>query len=280
MKREGGGRRGDRGPGIEAAAGVLRERLGEVPDLLLVLGSGLGGVAEAVEEPVHVDFGDLPGFPPVGVRGHGGRYVAGTLEGRPVLVQSGRYHLYEGHPVETVCAPVRVAAAAGVRTLVLTNAAGSLHRRLAPGSILLLDDHIDWMGRSALAGALRPGEERFPDMSAPYDPELQGVAVEAAAELGIALERGVYAGLLGPTYETPAEIRMLRRLGADAVGMSTVPEVIVARALALRVLAFSMISNLASGLSGRPLTHEEVVEVGQEAGKSLERLIREVVRRM
>lgn len=262
---------------VVGAAEYLAGRIGLTPEVQLVLGSGLGGVAEAVEGAVEVPFPEVPGLPAAGVAGHAGRFVAGTMGGRAVLLQSGRFHLYEGHPPDLVVAPVRIAAALGARTLILTNAAGGIHPALEPGALMLLDDHMDLMARSPLAGAVRPGEARFPDMSAPYDPALQDVALEEAAELAVPLHRGVYAGLLGPSFETPAEIRMLQRLGADAVGMSTVPEVITARALGLRCLAFSAITNRAAGLAPEPPSHEEVMEVGRRAGKSLAELLRRVV---
>lgn len=265
---------------VVAAAEYLAGRIGLTPEVQLVLGSGLGGVADAVDGTVEVPFQEVPGLPGAGVAGHAGRFVAGTVEGRPVLLQSGRFHLYEGHPEALVVAPVRIGAALGVRTLVLTNAAGGIHPSLEPGALMLLDDHMDLMVRSPLAGAVRSGEARFPDMSAPYDPALQDVALEEAAELAVPLHRGVYAGLLGPSFETPAEIRMLQRLGADAVGMSTVPEVITARALGLRCLAFSAITNRAAGLAPEPPSHEEVMEVGRRAGKSLAELLRRVVVRL
>lgn len=265
---------------VEAGARFLEELMGVRPEVHLVLGSGLGEVADAVENAAEVPFGDVPGLPGAGVAGHAGRFVAGEMEGRAVLVQAGRFHLYEGHPEAVVSAPVRIAAALGVGTLVLTNAAGGIRRSLEPGSLMLLEDHINLMWRSPLAGPVRPGEERFPDMSAPYDPALQRVAEEAARELEIPLQRGVYAGLLGPTYETPAEIRMLERLGADAVGMSTVPEVVTARALELRCLAVSVITNRAAGLSPEPPSHDEVMEVGRRAGGSLAALLLRVVARL
>ncbi len=262
------------------AVRAIRGRLREEPRVLLVLGSGLSSLAAEVENPVEIPFSDVPGFPGEVVAGHGGRFVAGRLGGRAVLVQAGRFHLYEGYPPETVVAPIRVAAALGVRTVVLTNAAGGVNRHLGPGSLMLIDDHMNMLWRSPLAGPVRDGEERFPDMSAPYDPALQALAVEVALELGIPLARGTYVAVLGPSYETPAEIRMIERMGGDAVGMSTVPEVIAARARGLRVLAFSLITNPAAGRSLAPLDHREVLEVGRAAGGTLGRLIAAVVTRM
>lgn len=260
------------------AASALADRLPfDAPEAVIVLGSGLSGLAEGVEDAVEVPFGTLPGFPVAGVKGHAGRYVAGRLEGRRVLMQAGRFHVYEGHPLDVVGAPVRIAHRLGARFLLLTNAAGGVARHLEPGSIMLLDDHVNFMWRSPLTGPVQPGEERFPDMSAPYDPALQELSMEAARTLKIPLGRGTYAAVAGPSYETPAEVRMLERCGADAVGMSTVPEILVARALGLRCLAFSLITNRAAGLSRDPLSHDEVLETGRVAGGRLQALVRRVV---
>jgi len=265
---------------VEEAAQALRERLGSVPEVLVVLGSGLGGLTEAVEGPQVIPFSELPGFPAAGVAGHGSRFVAGTLEGRSVLLQAGRFHFYEGHPAAVVAGPVRVAAHLGVERAIFTNAAGGIDPRFGPGTLMLIEDHINFMGRSPLVGPVAEGEVRFPDMSTAYDAEYRDLARRVALEQGISLERGVYAGVLGPNYETPAEIRMLGRLGATAVGMSTVPEVIVARARGMRVMAVSLITNAAAGISLEELSHEEVLEAGQEAAPRLEALIRGVIREM
>lgn len=267
------------GPVVDPAAAAerLRERLPWTPELLLVLGSGLGQLADRVGEAVRVPFTDLPGYPPPGVTGHAGRYVAGLVEGRRVLLQQGRFHLYEGHPQAVPGLPVRTAHALGIRTLVVTNAAGGIRRDLAPGSLVLIDDHLNLQYRTPLLGPVQGGEERFPDMSAPYDPALQALAEEVALAEGIRLPRGIYAAVTGPAYETPAEIRMLERMGADVVGMSTVPEVLVARALGMSCLGFSLVTNHAAGISPTPLDHAEVVEVGRAAGAAMERLVRGVV---
>ncbi len=273
-----------RAPATARAVELLRERGSRVwgdqsPEVHLVLGSGLGGLVARVEAPVSVPFADVPGFPATGVAGHAGEYVIGRLAGRRVLVQAGRFHLYEGYPVETVVAPVRIARSVGAAVTILTNAAGGLDPRMSPGDLMLIDDHVNLMWRHPLVGPVREGESRFPDMSRPYDPDLQRLAVESAAGLRVALRRGVYVGMLGPSYETPAEIRMLRGYGAHAVGMSTVPEAIVAAAGGTRVLAFSLITNMAAGMAG-PLDHGEVVHVGREAGTRLGSLIEEVLRRL
>jgi purine-nucleoside phosphorylase len=265
---------------VRAAAAVLRDRVRSVPTTAVVLGSGLGPLVERLEEPVSVPFGALPGLPPPTVTGHGGRFVAGRLEGAPVLVQAGRFHAYEGHPMEIVAAPVRILAAVGVRTVVMTNAVGGIHPRIAPGDLVLLDDFFNFSFRSPLTGPAVDGEPRFPDMSAPFDRGLQELARTLAAELRIPLRQGTYAGVLGPSYETAAEIRMLERLGGDVVGMSTVPEVIVAAAVGLRCLGISLVTNRATGTSGERIAHEDVLAAGREAGARLGRLVTELVRRI
>jgi purine-nucleoside phosphorylase len=247
---------------------------------LVVLGSGLSHLTSELEGAVEIPFADLPGFPAPGVSGHAGRYLAGRLDGRRVLMQAGRYHLYEGLPPDVVCGPVRVAHRLGVHTVLLTNAAGGVNPSFSPGAIVALQDHLNFTGVSPLAGPVAAGEERFPDMSAPYDPGLLDLADAAARALRIPLLRGVYAAVLGPSFETPAEVRWLARCGADLVGMSTVPEVIVARALGLRCLAFSLVTNKAAGLSDGPLSHEEVLESGRVGGRALGSLLRRVVRDM
>jgi purine-nucleoside phosphorylase len=265
---------------VAAAAAHLRAKATLRPRIAVVLGSGLGHVVDALTDVESFDFERIPDFPPTGVPGHAGRFVFGRLGGTEVLVQSGRYHMYEGHGPDVVAAPVRVAAELGVKTLVLTNAAGGIRATLHPGDIVLLEDHLNLMGRNPLVGPIHEGEERFPDMSAPYDAALRLLAVEAAAEVGIDLKSGVYAGVLGPSYETAAEVRMLAKLGADVVGMSTVPEVIAARARGLRCLAFTLVTNKATGLGGGTLSHAEVVAVGRTAGERLGRLLEALVPRL
>lgn len=250
------------------------------PRVAIVLGSGLGALAERVESAVRVPYGDIPGFPRAAVAGHAGELVAGTLEGVPVILQSGRFHLYEGHAAETVVLPVRVFAALGVHTFVVTNAAGGLRPTFRPPMLMLIADQVNLMWRNPLIGPVVQGEHRFPDMSDPYDAELRRLVRDRARELGIHLEEGVYAGLLGPNFETPAEIRMLIRLGVDAVGMSTVPEVITARAQGLRVLGFSSVANWGAGLTPHKLSHEEVLEGGRQTSGDLERLVRAVLREL
>jgi purine-nucleoside phosphorylase len=265
----------------EAAARHLRSALGSRrPAVALVLGSGLGHVAELVEDAVTVPFAEVPGWPAPTVVGHGGRVVAGRLEGVEVLALAGRFHLYEGHAPEIAARPVRAAYALGVRTLFVSNAAGGIRRTFRPGDLMLIRDHINLMWRSPLVGPVAPDESRFPDMSAPYDAELLGLMRECALELGIAPVEGVYVGLLGPTYETPAEVRMLELLGADAVGMSTVPEVIAARALGMRVAGVSCITNVAAGYGNEPLSHHDVLDVTERGRERFGALVRQWVRRV
>ncbi len=273
---------GDGGKGsIQEAARAISGRLrGPAPKVAIVLGSGLGFLSDEVRDSVRIPYAEIPGFPQPGVVGHKGELVAGTLEGVPVLVQSGRFHLYEGHSADVVALPVRVFHAVGVRTLIVTNAAGGVRPTFRAGALMLIADHVNLMFRNPLIGPVQEGEERFPDMSAPYDPELRALAREVARQERIPLDEGVYLALLGPCFETPAEIRMLQRLGADAVGMSTVPEVITARARGIRCLGFSTITNLAAGISPVPLSHQEVLEVGRQVGHSLGTIVKGVVRQL
>ena len=264
----------------EAASSVAR-RLGSLePRAAIVLGSGLGFLADEVQSAVRIPYAEIPGFPQPGVAGHKGELVAGTLDGVSVLVQNGRFHLYEGHEAQVAALPVRVMATLGVRTLIVTNAAGGVRLTFRPGTLMLIADHINLMFRNPLTGPVLEGEERFPDMSEPYDAALRALARDAAREAKIPLEEGVYAGLLGPSYETPAEIRMLQRLGADAVGMSTVPEVIAARVRGMRCLGFSTITNLATGISPAALSHQEVLDVGRQVGQALGTIVKGVLRRL
>ncbi|HEX5004724.1 MAG TPA: purine-nucleoside phosphorylase [Gemmatimonadales bacterium] len=268
-------------PPVAAAVGQVRSRLGgRTPDVAIVLGSGLGGLADRLADAVRIPYADIPGFHLPTVEGHRGELVAGTLAGRQVLAQSGRFHLYEGHSAEVAALPARLFAALGIHTLLVTNAAGGIRPDLTPGSLMLITDHLNLMGRNPLVGLSVPGEPRFPDMSEAYDAGLRALALEVARADGLALEQGVYAALLGPSYETPAEIRMLATLGADAVGMSTVPEVIVARARGLRCLGVSIITNAAAGVSGHRLDHAEVMDMAGKAGERLGNLIEGIVARV
>jgi purine-nucleoside phosphorylase len=268
---------------IEEATEVVARRLGKLkPRVAIVLGSGLGGIADAVQHAVRVPYREIPGFPEAGAPGHKGELVGGTLEGVAVLAQSGRFHLYEGHAPAVAALPTRVFARLGVRTLIVTNAAGGIRHTFRPPTLMLIADHINLMFRNPLVGPVVEGDERFPDMSDPYDPELRALARDVARSQRIPLEEGVYAALLGPSFETPAEVRVLARLGADAVGMSTVPEVITARARGLSCLGFSSITNVAAGLAGgaQTLSHQEVLDAGQQVAGQLEVLIRGVLKRL
>ena len=265
---------------IRAAADAVARRLGKRrPRVAIVLGSGLGFLGDEVQDAVRIPYAEIPGFPQPGVVGHKGELVAGTLADVPVLVQSGRFHLYEGHSPATAALPVRVFAQLGVGTLVATNAAGGVRENLRPPALMLITDHINLTGSNPLVGPALAGDQRFPDMTVAYDADLRALAKTAAREQGIALEEGVYCALLGPSYETPAEIRMLQRLGVDAVGMSTVPEVIAARARGVRCVAFSIITNAAAGL-GAPLDHKEVLEMGARVATQLGAVIKGLVSRI
>jgi purine-nucleoside phosphorylase len=263
---------------IAAAAAAVAARLGDRrPDVAIVLGSGLGGVADRVNDAVRIGYSDIPGFFVPTVEGHRGELVAGTLGGRQVIVQSGRFHMYEGHTADETALPVRVFGALGARYLIVTNAAGGIRQSFAPGTVMLIRDHLNLTGRTPLEGPALPGEQRFPDMSVAYDAMLRRLAQEVATRDGTPLEEGVYAGLLGPSYETPAEILWLERAGADAVGMSTVLEVIAARARRMKVLGFSTVTNLAAGRVVGKLSHAEVMEVAAHVGDRVGRLMEGVI---
>jgi purine-nucleoside phosphorylase len=264
-----------------AAADAVRDRLGGRPPVAaIVLGSGLGALANEIDAVARIPYREVPGFPAATVAGHAGEIIAGTLEGKFVFALAGRFHIYEGHDVRLAAFPARVVHALGARTLIVSNAAGGVNRLWQPGDLMLIRDHINLMFRNPLTGPVERGDLRFPDMSAPYDAGLAEVARAVAREQGTVLREGVYAGLLGPTYETPAEVRMLALLGADAVGMSTVPEVIVARSIGMRVLGVSCITNLASGISNNPITHAEVLETTARAATRFTALIRGVIGRL
>jgi xanthosine phosphorylase len=260
---------------IQAVASDLRPRVG------LVLGSGLGALADAVEDAVAVAYADLPGFPRPTVEGHDGRLVLGRLEGLPVACLQGRVHLYEGAPASAVNMPVRALKALGCEILILTNAAGSLRAEIGPGSIALITDHINLQGQNPLVGANDHAiGARFPDLTAVYDPALREQLARIAERLGVALASGVYIAVLGPSFETPAEIRAFQALGADLVGMSTVPEVISARHAGLRVVGLSVVTNLAAGLGAGPLSHEETLTQACTAAAKLAMVLRAFCREL
>ncbi|MDB4908641.1 MAG: Purine nucleoside phosphorylase [Gemmatimonadetes bacterium] len=263
-----------------ASAEAIRKIAGDrtVPVAGIILGSGLGGLAKAIEGAVRIPYRDVPGFPSATVVGHAGELIVGTLEGRAVAALAGRFHMYEGHDPALAGFPARVLHALGAPVLVVSNAAGGIRSSFRPGTLMLIEDHLNLMFRNPLTGAQEEGDTRFPDMSDPYDRELRQLAKRAAATVGVELEEGVYAGLLGPTYETRAEVKMLATLGADATGMSTVPEVIVARAMGMRVVGITCVTNLACGLSDQPITHAEVIETTDRVTGDFQRLVREIVR--
>lgn len=263
---------------VTRAADVVRAALGGVqPRVAIVLGSGLGQLTDRVTNPVRIPYGNVPGFHVPTVLGHKGELVAGTLGGVPVIMQSGRFHMYEGHTAQVSALPTRVFASLGADTLIVTNAAGGIRRAFGPGTLMLISDHLNLTGRNPLEGEVLPGETRFPDMTVAYDAGLRALAHLVAIKQGTALAEGVYAALFGPTYETPAEIRMLERLGADAVGMSTAPETIVARARGMRVLGISTITNAAAGISHELMNHADVMEVANRVAEKLANLVTGVV---
>jgi purine-nucleoside phosphorylase len=268
-------------PSAQDAAGRIREAISVDPPVVgLVLGSGLGGLARRIEEPRSIPYSDIPGFATPTVPGHAGKLIAGRLAGRPVVGLAGRFHVYEGHSAAAAAFPVRVLHALGARTLLLSNAAGGIRRSLKPGDLMIIRDHVNLSWRNPLIGPVVPGDERFPDMSDPWDAGLRRLLVESAAAAGVAVTEGVYFGLSGPNYETPAEVRMLEKLGADAVGMSTVHEVIVARAMGMRVAGMSCITNLAAGLTEQPISHAEVLEITKAAGEKFEEIATQFIRRL
>jgi len=247
---------------------------GRRPRVAAVLGSGLGRVADAIENPIEIPYKDIPHFVRSTVEGHAGSLIIGSLGGVEIVAMKGRFHLYEGYSMDEITLPIRVFSLLGVGCLILTNAAGGISKHLKLGSLMLLIDHINLMGDNPLVGA---NDERFgprfPDMTEVYSREYRDLAYAAAGEMDLVLAEGVYAGVKGPTYETPAEIRMMRDMGADAIGMSTVPEAIVARHSGMRILAISCITNNAAGLADGEINHDQVIKIGEMAGRKLSGLI-------
>jgi inosine/guanosine/xanthosine phosphorylase family protein len=263
---------------LDALEAAVRARTDLVPVAGIVLGSGLGGLADDVEDPVAIPFEDLPGWPAATAPGHVGRLLLGRLAGTPVVMLQGRFHLYEGNDPGLVVEPVLLFKRLGARVVVLTNAAGGIDPAFGPGTLMVIRDHLNLTGRSPLFGpnadAIGP---RFQDLTDAWDPALREALHAAGRAEGVELVEGVYAGLLGPQYETPSEVRMLRTLGADSVGMSTVLECIAARWTGLRVCGISLVTNAGAGYTGEPLTHEEVLAAGAEAGPRLANVIRRFV---
>jgi purine-nucleoside phosphorylase len=263
---------------IDALERVVRGRTDLVPELGIVLGSGLGGLADELEDPVAIPFGELPGWPQATAPGHVGRLLVGRLAGRPVAMLQGRFHLYEGNSPGLVVQPVLLFRRLGVRILVLTNAAGGLDPSFGPGTLMVISDHLNLTGRNPLTGpnadAIGP---RFPDMTDAWSPRLRARLHAAGEAQGVTLAEGIYVGLVGPNYETPAEVRLLAAQGGHAVGMSTVMECIAARWAGLEVCGVSLVTNAGAGYTGEPLTHEEVLAAGAEAGPRLARVIRRFI---
>ena len=269
---------------IDEVTNMVRSRISIQPTVGLILGSGLNGLADSVQNPVHIPYSDLPNFPTSTVHGHVGRFVIGELEGKAVIVMQGRIHYYEGYTMGQVTLPVRVMHRLGVQSMFVTNAAGGVNADFAPGDVMLITDQLNLMGMSGLNPLMGPNLDeigpRFPDMSQPYDREYFDLARDVAKKNNLTLREGVYAGLSGPSFESPADLRFLRLAGVDAVGMSTVPEVIIARHGGMRVLGLSGISNKAN-LDGSTITsHEEVIEAGKVITPKIETIVRGVLRGM
>lgn len=263
------------------AADFIASKLDASDAIGLVLGSGLGELGNEIEDPIIVDYADIPNFPKTTVPGHKGRLICGKLNGAKVLCMQGRFHFYEGHDMKTVAMPTRVMKLLGVKALILTNAAGGCNKTFKPGTLMFIDDFINYMGDNPLYG---PNADefgpRFPDMTKAIDPEYNALGKKVAEELGIEVRSGVYMGFRGPNFETPAEIRFAQTIGADAVGMSTVPEILAARHCGLPVIGISCITNMAAGMTGEELTHEEVQETADMVKEQFKTLIREIVSRM
>ncbi|RKD25636.1 purine-nucleoside phosphorylase [Ammoniphilus oxalaticus] len=266
---------------IEESAKYIQSKVSVKPELGLILGSGLGALADEIEQPTKIAYEQIPHFPVSTVEGHQGQLVIGRLKGKNVVAMQGRFHYYEGYSLQEVTFPIRVMAALGVQTLFVTNASGGINTDFEPGDLMVINDHLNMTGSNPLIG---PNDERFgarfPDMSEAYTKELADLAHSVASAQGVQLRDGVYAGLSGPSYETPAEIRMLRTLGAAAVGMSTVPEVIVASQQGMRTLGISCISNMAAGILPQPLTHQEVVETAEKVREKFSKLMLGIIEKM
>jgi len=265
----------------EHAARVIRARTKLEPRIALVLGSGLGGFADDFEDAVGIPYEEIPGFMRSTAEGHAGRLVIGKVDSIPVVAMQGRVHYYEGYSLEEVTFPIRTFKLLGVKTLILTNASGGINVQLNQGALMVISDHLNLMGDNPLRG--RNDERfgpRFPDMTAVYSRDLQELVIEEANAIGVEVRRGIYGALSGPSYETPAEIHLLRNLGADAVGMSTVPEAIVARHMGVEVLGISCITNMAAGISDEPINHEEVIATGDRVRDTFAQLLRGVVSRV
>lgn len=263
---------------IQGAVEYIIKKTSFSPDIALILGSGLGAIGDEIEEAVKIPYQEIPGFTASKVHGHAGKLIVGKLQGKEVVAMQGRFHFYEGHPMHTVVFPTRVMYLLGAKTLIVTNAAGGVNTNFTPGDLMIIEDHINAMGTNPLIGEnmdfLGP---RFPDMSFAYNKEYIKLAEKEAYKLGINIKKGVYFGATGPSYETPAEIKMIRSLGGDAIGMSTVPEVIAAKHMGMEVLGISCITNMAAGILPQPLTHEEVIETTEKIKASFIQLMKNII---
>ncbi|MBU9714761.1 purine-nucleoside phosphorylase [Evansella tamaricis] len=266
---------------INSIVEMINGRVNLSPEIGLILGSGLGVLAEEIEKSIRIPYGDIPGFPTSTVAGHEGQFVIGELQGKQVIAMQGRFHYYEGYSMEQVTLPVRVMKALGVRQLIVTNAAGGVNKSFEPGDLMLIQDHLNLTGDNPLIG---PNDNdlgvRFPDMSKAYSKSLILLAKRIAEKLGLTVKEGIYAGNTGPCYETPAEVKMIRTLGGDAVGMSTVPEVIVARHSEMEVLGITCISNMAAGILDQPLTHDEVIETTEKVKGNFLLFVKNIIHQM
>lgn len=266
---------------IEKARYFITHMTDRRPKIAIILGSGLGSLGEEVKDKKHISYSKIPGFPVSTVQGHDGKLIYGTINGIEVVLMSGRFHFYEGYNTEEITFPIRVLKELGVKKLIITNASGGVNENFNPGDFMIIKDHINFGFNNPLIGKNEDSlGERFPDMTYAYDREYIEIAIESAKKLGINIKEGVYFYNQGPTYETPAEVRMIRILGGDAVGMSTVPEVIVARHAGMSVLGISCITNMAAGILDKELTHEEVIYTGEKTKNKFEELIKEILKRI
>lgn len=263
---------------MDKSVTFIKDRIKNTPEIGIILGSGLGDFADTIDEKIEIPFSDIPGFPVSTVKGHDGKLIFGNINNKEVCIMKGRIHFYEGYDISDVVYPVKVISELGIKTLIVTNAAGGVNTDFEAGDLMIITDHINLMGKNPLIG---PNDEkvgpRFLDMTNLYDKDLVSLTEKAARELGIKTQRGVYIYFTGPSYETAAEVRMARILGADAAGMSTVPEVIVARHRGLKILGISTITNMGTGVLDKPLDHTEVVEVGKEVSGKFKELLNKVI---
>lgn len=263
---------------LENTVEFLKEKLNQIPEIAIILGSGLGSLADLITDKVEIPYEIIPGFPVTTVAGHEGKLIAGNLRGKRVLAMKGRFHYYEGNEMDSVVYPIRVFKKLGIEKIIVTNAAGGVNKEFKPGDLMLITDHIGLFCVNPLRGE-NPDElgPRFPDMTMAYDREVQKLALNCAEKAGIELKTGIYCYCKGPSYESPAEIRAIRVLGADAVGMSTVPEVIAARHMGMKILGISCITNMAAGILDQPLDHKEVMETGKMVERKFSGLVSEIV---